>query len=50
LPEAKLTDRAQAIASVKRLADACPQISTVLVGDGWPLFQGGAQALAALAG
>ena len=50
LPEAKLTDRAQAIASVKRLADACPQIHTVLVGDGWPLFQGGAQALAALAG
>ncbi len=50
LPEAKLTDRAQAIASIKRIADTCPQISTVLVGDGWPLFHGGAQALAALTG
>ena len=50
LPEAKLTDRAQAIASVKRILEACPQIETVLVGDGWPLFHGGAQALAALAG
>lgn len=49
LPEAKLTDRAQAVASIKRIADTCPQIDTVLVGDGWPLFHGGAQALAALA-
>jgi hypothetical protein len=49
LPEAKLTDRAQAVASIKRIADTCPQIKTVLVGDGWPLFHGGAQALAALA-
>jgi hypothetical protein len=49
LPEAKLTDRGQAVASIKRIADTCPQIHTVLVGDGWPLFHGGAQALAALA-
>jgi hypothetical protein len=49
LPEAKLTDRAQAVASIKRIADTCPQIDTVLVGDGWPLFHGGARALAALA-
>jgi hypothetical protein len=49
LPEAKLTDRAQAVASIKRIAATCPQIDTVLVGDGWPLFHGGARALAALA-
>lgn len=49
LPEAKLTDRAQAVTSIKRIVDTCPQIDTVLVGDGWPLFHGGAQALAALA-
>jgi len=48
LPEAKLADRARAIASVKRIADTCPQIDAVLVGDGWPLFHGGARALAAL--
>jgi glyoxylase-like metal-dependent hydrolase (beta-lactamase superfamily II) len=48
LPDAKLADRAQALASVKRIVDAYPQIETVLVGDGWPVFHGGARALAAL--
>jgi hypothetical protein len=49
LPEAKLTDIALAKQSVKRLA-ALPGIKTVLVGDGWPLFNQGADALKALAG
>lgn len=47
LPDAKLTDRAAAIASVRRLA-ALPGIDAVLVGDGWPVFRGGAAALAEL--
>lgn len=48
LPDAKLTDRAAAVASVRRLA-ALPDIEAVLVGDGWPIFRGGGAALAALA-
>ena len=48
LPDAKLADRAQAIASVQRIIDEHPQIDTVLVGDGWPVFRGGTSALAAL--
>lgn len=48
LPEAKLADRTQALASVRRLVGKYPRIDAVLVGDGWPLFHGGAQALAAL--
>lgn len=40
LPEAKLKDKAAAIASIQRLADL-EQIETVLVGDGWPVFQNG---------
>jgi glyoxylase-like metal-dependent hydrolase (beta-lactamase superfamily II) len=40
LPDAKLNDKAVAIASVQRLADL-EQIETVLVGDGWPVFQNG---------
>jgi glyoxylase-like metal-dependent hydrolase (beta-lactamase superfamily II) len=40
LPDAKLKDKAAAIASVERLADL-EQIETVLVGDGWPVFQNG---------
>jgi glyoxylase-like metal-dependent hydrolase (beta-lactamase superfamily II) len=44
LPDAKLTDKAAAIASVQRLADLA-QIETVLVGDGWPIFQNGHQYL-----
>jgi hypothetical protein len=40
LPEAKLKDKAAAIASIQRLVDLT-QIETVLVGDGWPVFQNG---------
>jgi glyoxylase-like metal-dependent hydrolase (beta-lactamase superfamily II) len=47
LPDAKLKDKAAAIASVQRLADL-EQIETVLVGDGWPVFQNGHQYLNAL--
>jgi len=48
LPDAKLADRVRAVASVKRIVDEYPQIDAVLVGDGWPLFHGGARALAAI--
>jgi hypothetical protein len=48
LPDAKLTDRAQAIASVKRIVEEHPEIETVLVGDGWPVFHDGRRALAVL--
>jgi Metallo-beta-lactamase superfamily len=47
LPEAKLTDKTLAIASVQRLA-ALPNIEVVLVGDGWQIFQDGHQYLQAL--
>jgi glyoxylase-like metal-dependent hydrolase (beta-lactamase superfamily II) len=47
LPDAKLKDKAAAIASVQRLADL-EQIETVLVGDGWPVFQNGHLYLEAL--
>jgi hypothetical protein len=40
LPDAKLTDRAAAIASVKRLLEH-RHIDAVLVGDGWPVFRDG---------
>lgn len=40
LPDAKLQDRATAIASVQRLA-AIPSITAVLVGDGWSVFRDG---------
>lgn len=48
LPDAKLRDVAAARRSVQRLA-ALPGIDAVLVGDGWPVFRGGAQALRELA-
>jgi len=48
LPNAKLTDRSKAIKSVKRLADL-PNIKAVLVGDGWPIFNHGSEALHRLA-
>jgi hypothetical protein len=48
LPDAKLTDAAQAKQSVKRLADL-PGITAVLVGDGWPLFNQGGDILKNLA-
>lgn len=47
LPDPKLSDRAKAVASVRRLAEL-QDIEAVLVGDGWPLFHGGAEALAAI--
>lgn len=48
LPDAKLTDRAAAVASVKRLADL-PGIETVLVGDGWQAIGTGGRLLRELA-
>jgi hypothetical protein len=48
LPDQKLSDKEKAVASLRRLAD-WPLIETVLTGDGWPVFRGGAQALADLA-
>jgi Metallo-beta-lactamase superfamily len=44
LPDAKLVDKTQAITSVQRLA-ALNQVSAVLVGDGWQVFQDGHQLL-----
>ncbi|RIL03074.1 MAG: MBL fold metallo-hydrolase [Proteobacteria bacterium] len=49
LPGAKLRDAAAARRSLQRLA-ALPGIEAVLVGDGWPVFRGGAAALRELAG
>jgi glyoxylase-like metal-dependent hydrolase (beta-lactamase superfamily II) len=40
LPNEKLVNREQAIASVQRLAEL-PQVETVLVGDGWSVFRDG---------
>ncbi len=48
LPDQKLRDKEMAIVSLRRLADL-PLIETVLTGDGWPVFRGGAKALAELA-
>ena len=48
IPDAKLSDPAAARASARRLA-ALPDIDAVLVGDGWPVFRHGAQALRELA-
>ncbi len=48
LPDAKLTDRAAAAASVRRLADL-PGTEAVLVGDGWPVFRRGRARLQELA-
>ena len=47
LPDPKLSDKEMAVASLRRLADL-PRIEAVLPGDGWPVFRGGAQALAEL--
>lgn len=49
LPPEKLIDPAAARASVARLA-AIPGVTAVLVGDGWPVFEGGSAKLQALAG
>jgi hypothetical protein len=48
LPDAKLGNVAQAKQSVQRMA-ALPGITTVLVGDGWSVFNQGGEALRALA-
>lgn len=47
LPEGKLIDRALALASVRRLANL-DRIETVLVGDGWHVFDRGHTQLQAL--
>ena len=47
LPDSKLADKAQALDSLSRLA-AIKGLAAVLVGDGWPVFQGGSDALNAL--
>lgn len=44
LPDAKLSDRAAAAASVRRLAEH-RDIDAVLTGDGWPVFRGGGERL-----
>ncbi len=38
LPDKKLSDRSQAIASVRRVA-ALPELEALLPGDGWPVFR-----------
>ena len=48
LPDPKLSDKAAACASVKRLAEL-PGIEAVLVGDGWPAFRDGGKLLRELA-
>ncbi|MCZ6618905.1 MAG: MBL fold metallo-hydrolase [Gammaproteobacteria bacterium] len=48
LPDPKLSDKAKAVESLRRLANM-PSIEAVLPGDGWPVFRGGGQALADLA-
>jgi hypothetical protein len=44
LPDAKLGDRARALATVARLA-ALQRVEAVLPGDGWPIFRHGREAL-----
>lgn len=48
LPDAKLSDKAAALASVKRLA-GLGNIDAVLTGDGWPVFRDGGNRLRELA-
>ena len=47
IPDAKLSDKAKAVESIRRLA-ALPRIDAVLPGDGWPVFRDGARALGEL--
>ena len=49
LPDAKLTARERALASVARLAEL-PHVEAVLTGDGWPVFRRGADALREIVG
>lgn len=44
LPDAKLSDKAQAVQSVEKIKNIAT-IDAVLTGDGWPIFQHGQQAL-----
>ena len=44
LPDAKLSDKAAAQASVRRLANAT-ELDAILTGDGWPVFRQGQQVL-----
>lgn len=48
LPDAKIQNRAKAVASVRRLAEIS-SINTVLVGDGWSTFRDGGSLLKELA-
>lgn len=48
LPDAKLKNRAEAVASVRKLADL-DRIETVLIGDGWSVFHHGNRQLRELA-
>ena len=48
LPEPKLTDRTAAVHSLQRVVEASGKVDAVLLGDGWPLFVGGGEALRAL--
>jgi len=43
LPDAKLTDKPRALASIRRLAPYA--LDAVLVGDGWPIFRDGQRAI-----
>ncbi|AFY36345.1 hypothetical protein [Calothrix sp. PCC 7507] len=44
LPDDKLVNREEAVASVRRLAEFT-QVEAVLVGDGWPVFRDGSDRL-----
>lgn len=48
LPDPKLSDRAAAFASIRRIANI-GSIEAVIVGDGWHVFRGGSEALQRLA-
>ena len=48
LPDPKLSDRSKAIGSLNYLA-TLTTIDVVLTGDGWPIFQNGADAISQLA-
>jgi len=48
LPDAKLSNRSEAVASVLRLV-ALADVDAVLPGDGWPVFRNAQQALRELA-
>jgi len=47
LPDEMLTDKHAALASVRRLEDL-PDVEAVLVGKGWPAFEGGKEKLGAI--